>query len=472
MASRDQRRSESFGLANGNMEGGYMEHTDGSFTGDIAGFNAIVPDGRGLPALPPSFWNSWQVREAAATSPGAVVAIARRAHGLHQGELGARAGFSQSTISRLEAGGNLAYDMRVLRALQRLLGVPPFLLGLADRGVNDPISVEQVMAASLAPASLTVHDICPAATAYAVGQAGEAQLTGVPIGPAIVTHLLVARRMINDAGNWRRTGALLLATRQLYDIADGLRRAAPRGKVRRRLMFVSAAYAELCGWLHDRSGDPHKAEHWTAKALQQAQAADDRDLVAYAYTRMSALAEGEGDIDRVIGLAVAAQREAGINPRVRAYALHQQARGLARRGEEVACLSAMDEAFDLVEREEAEQSEEYVVGYWVNKYHVETERAGRLLDLGRITAGLDAYERVRAHWSQICPWLQAAHLANIAIAHADLGDLDAAAATGFDALLLANSTGSPSVVNDLRRLERWSDSRSIAQLSEALHAVN
>jgi hypothetical protein len=68
--------------------------------------------------------------------------------------------------------------------------------------------------------------------------------------------------------------------------------------------------------------------------------------------------------------------------------------------------------------------------------------------------------------------LQAAHLANIAMAHADLGDLDAAAATGFDALLLANSTGSPSVVNDLRRLERWSDSRSIAQLSEALHAVN
>jgi tetratricopeptide (TPR) repeat protein len=308
--------------------------------------------------------------------------------------------------------------------------------------------------------------------AFAVGPAAEAHLMGVPIGPRIVSHLLVARRMINDAGSWRRTGALLLAARQLYDIADGLRRAAPRGELRRRLMFVSAVYAEGCGFLHQQSGDLSRAGHWTAKALQQAQAADDRDLVSYAYTRMSALAEAESDIDRVIGLAVAAQREPGISPRVRAFALHQLARGLARRGEETACLEAMDEAFDLVEHVEPEQSLEYVVGYWVNKYHVATERAGRLLDLGRIREALDAYEQVRVHWSHICPWLQGLHLAKIALAHADLGDLDAAAATGFDALQLADSSGSPFVVDELRRLERWSEARPIAALSEALHTIH
>lgn len=42
------------------------------------------------------------------------------------------AGFSQSAISRLESGGNLAYDTRVLRIAQRLLGIPPHLLGLSD----------------------------------------------------------------------------------------------------------------------------------------------------------------------------------------------------------------------------------------------------------------------------------------------------------------------------------------------------
>ena len=446
-----------------------MEHGDGSPAGDIAGLKAI-PDGSVLPPLPPSFWQSWRVREAAATSPGAVVAIVRRAHGLHQGELGALSGFSQSTISRLEAGGNLAYDLRVLRALQRLLGVPPFLLGLADRAVSEPVPVVETV--PVAPATLTVPDICPAATAFAVGQVGAARLTGVPVGPRIVSHLLVARRMINDAGNWRRTGAVLMAARQLYDIADGLRRAAPRGELRRRLMFVSAGYAELCGFLHQQSGNLDKAGHWTAKALQQAQAADDRNLVAYVYTRMSALAEAEHDIDRVIGLALAAQREPGISPRVRAFALHQHARGLARRGEAAACLRAVDEAFELVADAEPERSEEYVVAYWINKYHLATERAGRLLDLGRIREGLDAYQQVRLHWARICPWLQAEHLAKIAVAHADLGDLDAAAETGFDALLLAESAGSPSVVDELRRLERWSESRSISRLNELLNTIH
>ncbi|HEY4018951.1 MAG TPA: helix-turn-helix transcriptional regulator [Pseudonocardiaceae bacterium] len=445
-----------------------MTHTDASSIEDIAGLQVSAPVGRSLPPLPTSFWSSWQVKAAAAVSPGAVVAIARRAYGLRQGELGARAGFSQSTISRLEAGGNLAYDMRVLRALQRLLGVPPLLLGLAERALDEPAPASETDPS----ATLTVRDLCPAATAFAVGQAGEAQLSGVPMGPRIVTHLLVARRMINDASNWRRSGALLLAARQLYDIADGMRRAAPRGELRRRLLFVCAGYAEMCGFLHQQSGDLHKAGHWTARALQQAQAADSRDLVAYAYTRMSALAEAEGDVDRVIGLARAALREHGISPRVRAFALHQQARGLARRGEEAACLGAMDEAVDLVERLAPDHNEEFVVGYWVSKYHVLTERAGRLLDLGRITEALDAYAQVRTHWTQVCPWLQGVHLAKIAVAHADLGDLDAAAATGFDALLLAESTGSPFVVDELRRLERWSEFHSIAELNEALHTVH
>src|SRR5882757_10598237 len=86
-----------------------------------------------LPQLPTSLWQSWEVRAAvAAGAPGTVVAIARKAHGLRQEELGALAGFSQSAISRLESGSNLAYDLRILRTLHKLLGIPPRLLGLAD----------------------------------------------------------------------------------------------------------------------------------------------------------------------------------------------------------------------------------------------------------------------------------------------------------------------------------------------------
>jgi hypothetical protein len=65
-----------------------------------AGRPAVVVPLSPLPSLPRSVWESHEVREAARTrSPGAVVAIARRAHGLRQDELGSLAGFSQPTCS-------------------------------------------------------------------------------------------------------------------------------------------------------------------------------------------------------------------------------------------------------------------------------------------------------------------------------------------------------------------------------------
>src|SRR5215813_2953889 len=97
------------------------------------GAHAILPSGTGLRPLPPGVWESWEIREAVTRGhPGAVIAAARKAHGLNQAQLGQVAGFSQSAISRLEAGGNLAYDLRMLRIFQRLLGIPPSLLGLAQ----------------------------------------------------------------------------------------------------------------------------------------------------------------------------------------------------------------------------------------------------------------------------------------------------------------------------------------------------
>src|SRR2546430_1465195 len=96
------------------------------------GAHAILPSGAGLRPLPPGIWESWEFREATTRGhPGAVIAAARKAHGINQAQLGQVAGFSQSAISRLEAGGNIAYDLRMLRIFQRLLGIPPHLLGLA-----------------------------------------------------------------------------------------------------------------------------------------------------------------------------------------------------------------------------------------------------------------------------------------------------------------------------------------------------
>ena len=197
----------------------------------------VVPDGP-LPMLPPAIWESKEVRDAvAADSPGAVVAIARKAHGLRQDELGTLAGFSQSAISRLEAGSNIAYDMRVLRTLQRLLGIPAHLLGLLDRTV--PMrSGEAVRLAGLPGLEALPKDLVVGMEGKALMALCASAVFGTPSGNGAmaadaVSQLLVLRRIVNDAHNWRGTGALMPAVRNMYDFIDVLRRNA-RGDVRRR----------------------------------------------------------------------------------------------------------------------------------------------------------------------------------------------------------------------------------------------
>ena len=395
----------------------------------------------GLPALPASLWHSWEVRAAvAAGEPGTVVAIARRAHGMRQDELGALAGFSQSAISRLESGSNLAYDLRILRTLCKLLGIPARLLGLADE---------------------TPPERMPALFDHLVG--------GETVAPELANHLLITRRIVNDADNWRTSGPLTPAVRQLYQLADQLRRSA-RGALRRDMLRIAALYAEFFGWLREENGDLTAAGQWTARALEQGQAADDRNIVAYAFVRMSQLAEVDGDADRVIGLARAAQREQGVTNRVRAMALQQEARGYARAGNEAACLSRLDQVAAMADEFEPIVSDEYVIGYCYNRHHVDLQRAACLLMLNRPQDAVRQYQESRPTWGAVCRWEQGVHGAKLAFALASCGELDQAAAVGFEALEIAGSADSALVRMELRHLREWSNVPAIAELTELAEA--
>jgi transcriptional regulator with XRE-family HTH domain len=451
-----------------------------------AGRSAVVlPDGP-LPPLPASTWESREVREALGNeSPGAVVAFARRAHGLRQDELGTLAGFSQSAISRLESGSNIAYDMRVLRTLQRLLGIPAHLLGLVDKTVPVHSSdVRKLLADSAEAPGFASLIAALNGSEVVVGMDGRALMSlcaatvfgGVSRGGALdddaVAHLLVLRRIVNDAHNWRGSSALMPAVRSMYDFIELLRRAA-RGDQRRRLLGVAAMYAEFYGWLHEEIGDAGGASRWTARAMEQGQAADDRDVVAYSYVRMSQLAEADGDDDRVIGLARAAQRERGLSHVVRAMALHQEARGLARAGDD-ACLQRLDGAqLEMAkERERRVSGDGYHIGYCFTEQNLDMQRAASLLELGRLGQAIVRYEDVRHRWGHMCLWEQGVHTAKLAYAHAANGDPDQAAELGFAALEMARSTGSGLVVNELRRLGAWAGAPAVADLVDAVRQVD
>ncbi|MEU4446042.1 helix-turn-helix transcriptional regulator [Actinosynnema sp. NPDC050801] len=418
-----------------------------------------------LPPLPRSLWASPEVRDAVRErSPGAVVAIARRAHGLRQDELGSLAGFSQSAVSRLESGSNIAYDLRVLRPLQRLLGIPAHLLGLADDSL--PVLGRDLdrLAPGFAGGLDGVVGLDPdsvTALADAVVLGGDRPADGA------LSRLLVLRRVVNDAHNWRSSSALMSTTRTMYDYVDVLRRSA-RGEQRRGLVGVAALYAEFLGWMHEESDDPHGALRWTTRALEQGQAAEDRDVVAYSYVRLSQLAEADGDVDRVIGLARAGGREHGASPMVRALALRQEARGLAVAGDEASCMDRLDRADEQYRRVESPSDEEYWIGYCLGADHFEAERAASWLALGEPRRAIEVYEDVRRRrWRRMCVWERGVHVAKLAYAHTMAGEVDHAAALAYEALDTARATGSANVLRELGRLGAWEGARDVAELARA-----
>ena len=443
----------------------------------------------GLSPLPVVFWRSWAVtRAASAGLPGTVIALARQAHGLSQAELGVLAGFSQSAISRLETGGNLGFDIRILRSLGQLLGVPPRLLGLAEdggaavpgepRAAVQPVRLGEPGALAGPAATLpstpmdsqTLLDTCIAAIVGApAAQAWQLADDGRAVDDQTLHRLLVVRRLVNDADNWLGAGNLAPAVGDLYRLIDRMRRTA-KGETRRWLLDVTALYAEFYGWLCQESGDMRGAAEWTERSLQQAQAADDRNLVAYAYVRMAQLAESERDDDRVIGLSRAALREQGVTNQVRALALQQEARGHAIAGDESSCLRTLDRLRELDLPDVQAWSDEYRVGYYFTAHHQTAQRASCLLELGQVREAIASYEGHRTSWQQLCRWEQAVHTARLAHAYALLGEVDHAAAVGSQALELGAGTGSALVVAELRKLDVWRSVPAIANLTGSLTA--
>ncbi len=438
----------------------------------------VLPTGQGLCPLPGALWSSWDVREAARQGPGAVIAVARRAHGLNQAEFGTLAGLSQSAVSRLESGGNLAFDLRILRLLQRVLGIPGPLLGLADGAYPMPGPDAHRLSAQLGDGTAAVavdgHTLAAACTtsvlaALPVDASGTWEEDHA-IDPDVVRRLLVARRLLNEADNWLGSGDLARAVREVHNLVDRIRRAA-RGDLRRQLLDVAALYAEFCGWLHQEVGDLPGARRWTERALQQAQAAEDPELVAYVYVRQGQLAEAEGDDDSMIGLARAAQREHGLSAQVLALALAQEARGHAAAGNADACLVTLDEASTIAGGITGGWTDEYRVGYYVTEHHLRAERCACLLELGRPQEAIYLYRASEASRAQLCQWEQGIHLAKLARAYAETGALEHAAAIGFEALAVGRRTGAAVVTDELRRLVPWRDAPPIAPLAGVLDPV-
>jgi len=246
------------------------------------------------------------------------------------------------------------------------------------------------------------------------------------------------------------------------------------GPRRGRLLQVGARYAEFTSWLNQDSGNLRAATHWADRAMEWAQEVGNPHMVSYVLVRKSDQAAATRDVPRAIGLAQGAlQHGRRLTSRGRAVALQQLAVGFALAGDEVACQRALDTAAQLAERSQQEQDEG--PGRYCTPAYVEIQRAATWIELGRPERAITLFEDSLARLPSVHRRDRGVYLARLASAYARSGSPDTSVPKGWEALTVAQATGSRRITTELsqlgRRLTRWESMPEVAQLLKELPAA-
>jgi transcriptional regulator with XRE-family HTH domain len=247
--------------------------------------------------------------------------------------------------------------------------------------------------------------------------------------------------------------------------------AGPR---RVRLLQVGARYAEFASWLNQDSGNLRAATHWADRAMEWAQEVGNPHMVSYVLVRKADQAAATRDAARAIGLAQSAlQHGRRLTSRGRAVALQQLAVGYALAGDEVACQRALDTAAQLAERSQRDGDEG--PGRYCTPAYVEIQRAATWIELGRPERAITLFEDSLARLHSVHRRDRGVYLARLASAYALSGSPDTSVPKGWEALTVAQATGSQRITTELgqlgRRLTRWESMPEVSQLRKELPAA-
>lgn len=241
-----------------------------------------------------------------------------------------------------------------------------------------------------------------------------------------------------------------------------------RGSDRQLLLRTSSRYSEFAGWLYQDCGDHAAANVWTDRAMDCVQQLGDNESIAYVLQRKSNIATDGGRAAQALGLAEAALRHAkGLGPRVRAVSLRQHANACALSGDGEGCLRSLDEAAQT-----AGLADDSEVGSYCTPAYVDMEAGHCLLLLDRPAEAVDALLRSIATWPSGQERDRGLCLARLAVAHAQEGDLDTAAAVGLAAVDVLAEARSERSLTQLRRLRvLLAGSRTVEGASEFENAL-
>lgn len=439
---------------------------------------------------------------------GLVLRQLRARAGLSLRELGKRALYDYSRLSRAENGEILIPTAKVrllddvlqaggmLLALREVAGtaMPSLAAGPGSGTDGEPVMLElrlpdggivhvtisrRHFSQFLAAAALS--PVLPIVTEP--GQAGR--ITRAIEQPARVDSEVIGyfRRLLAEhyaADKMLGPRRLLRPVLAQIEVIDELRKGARPAYVQ-PLLQVLAQYGEMAGWLQQDIGNLGAAARWTRRAAEWAQCADDTQMAAYMLIRQSNIACLTDDHHSVVQLAAAARRTPGhTDPKLTALASQQEARGHALLGEFGTCFALLDEAAGILGGQSGggTRTPDPNVPVYLNQYDLgvlEEQTAACYRAAGRADTAISILEkRISAMPASLTR--DRGHLtAKLAVAVAQAGQPDPsrAAQLGVTAIDAAQRTGSARIMRELQTLNselaaRWPDRKETQTLRHAL----
>jgi transcriptional regulator with XRE-family HTH domain len=422
------------------------------------------------PEVPPGFWETEVMVDALASGDLGRVIRAYRSHPYHghqplsQTVVADWLHVSQTSLSRIERG-RCRLTVADINAFAGSLGVPWTLGWATQRDLGD--DVDPLSRRSLLGAGVGAVAGLSATTAPAAAR---------DVDPELVAHWTKLLRVLGRHDAAFGPHEVIALVRQELGLITEHRRVA-RGELRAQLVGVESRWAWFASWLSHDTGDWHRRDSWTARALRLAEAAEDDDMVAWVLMWQSRWAAMRHDAPRAITLADTARQTRGTTDTIRGLCALREAHGHALANDGASCERTLADAHGLLDRavpgDQATPWDDLGRQNLGSPPCVLADEARCWLCLQPHTA-IRTFEHVLRLWPRERVRGRGIQHARLALACAAADDPERAAAEGVTALEIARATRSDTTRRELKRLDRrlaTCDAPAAADFREAFAAL-
>jgi transcriptional regulator with XRE-family HTH domain len=403
---------------------------------------------------------------------GAIVRILG-AHGITQGEIGARTGQAQSTLSNYKRGINQAEFASTFEKFADGLGMPLPLrqaLGLTGDSSSDRSGGTANAAAAGVPADtfdliqlaevigrngrnvkrremLTLAAQLSATAALARSEVWE-RLAYALTNPGVTNDTLVREMEARSSGFHQleeiasAQAVLKVLTVHLREVSTliNARASDPKDDLRRRLIVVAGESSLLAGWSASALGDSGTARNFYDTAMKAAEQANDPSITACALAYRSYIPSGNGANGRARVLLSEALENSSLNasPTTVAWIHARHAEESALLGDNRQALESWkyaEEAFSV-----ADPEEDRVWTWFLNQDRFDTFHIATDLKIGRIDEAQELAANLLARLTPGEGKRAAVLRENIATAHLARGSLNEASRIAQNGLAIVRET--------------------------------